>query len=389
MNHYCTYFDRGFLIQGLALAASLRRHDPDSLLWVLCLDDYTSDYLEERADSQIRPLRLADLEDADPELCRVKDNRTRIEYYFTLSPCLPRHLLQRHPEIDRITYVDADLFFFDSPAAIFAEMDTASVLVTEHRYPFHLRHHARYGIFNVGLLSFRNDAVARDCLDWWRQRCLDWCYDREENGKYGDQKYLDEWPRRYGSRLCVLRRRGANLAPWNWSQYRFSIQAGRVWVDDDPLEVFHFARFAPLHGSWMFQSGQLEYGVMPWPIRQAIYGRYWSALREARDQIQTLRPDFDFPHRRARGWHGFWRVILPRAVFGSDWIRLGPFFISGRLSLGRYSGRCLSWIRSAIGVPVRRLLNPPAPVPNLLPADPLPLATHAENAFAAPPQQRE
>ena len=40
MNHYCTYFDRGFLAQGLALWRSLGKHDLDSVLWVLALDEF-------------------------------------------------------------------------------------------------------------------------------------------------------------------------------------------------------------------------------------------------------------------------------------------------------------------------------------------------------------
>ena len=38
MNHYCTYFDRGFLPQGLAMWTSLKAHDATAVLWVLALD---------------------------------------------------------------------------------------------------------------------------------------------------------------------------------------------------------------------------------------------------------------------------------------------------------------------------------------------------------------
>jgi hypothetical protein len=389
VNHYCTYFDRSFLIQGLALAASLRRNDRSAVLWVLCLDDFTALYLRERAETWLRPIELSTLETADGELLAIKAQRSTIEYYFTLSPCWPRYLLRHHPEIDRLTYVDADMFFFDDPSAIFSEMESASILVTEHRYPVHLRHHLRYGRFNVGLLSFRNDDVGLDCLDWWRHRCLDWCYDREENGKYGDQKYLDEWPARYGARLCVSRRQGVNLAPWNWSQYPFSFRTGRLIVNDEPIEVFHFARFAPLQGTWLFQSGQLEYGVMPWRVRQWIYGRYWRALRAARNDVARLRPGFGFPRGSARHWHGFWSALVPRVLFGSDWIRIGSYFFSGRLGLGRFSGHLLSWIRGAIRRPMQRLLPVPTPLMTDSPLGPVSLEREPQAVYAAPPQQRE
>ena len=43
-------------------------------------------------------------------------------------------LLANHPEIDVLTYLDADLYFYSSPEPIFSEFQGASVLIHEHRY---------------------------------------------------------------------------------------------------------------------------------------------------------------------------------------------------------------------------------------------------------------
>jgi len=327
------------------MADSLHEHDPSSVLWVLSLDAFTTDYLREINLKHIRIVELSTLEKADPALLATKPDRDPIEYYFTLSPCWPRYLFRQYPELEHLTYVDADMFFFASPAPIFAEMKRASVLVTEHRYPNHLSHLERCGLFNVGLLSFRNNPIALACLNQWRENCLAWCHDRAEEGKYADQKYLDEWPDRLGQDLHVVRRLGVNLAPWNWSQYRYSFEKDRVWVQDDPLEMFHFARFRPSFGNLWFQSGQLEYGVMPWKLRQRIYGPYWRALKQAFVQIRRWRPEYMMPRSSLRCWHSFWRALVPRVLFGSDWLRIGSVFISGRFGLGRYSGQMLSFIR--------------------------------------------
>jgi hypothetical protein len=251
----------------------------------------------------------------------------------------------------------------------------ASIAITEHRYPAHLAHHLRCGQFNVGLLCFRNDETGRDCLDWWRDRCLEWCHDRVEDGKYADQRYLDEWPARYGAALRVLSHAGVNLAPWNWVGHRYTADADGVKVDGEPLLLFHFARFRPSFGLCCFQSGQLEYGVMPWGLRQRVYGRYWRALHAAREQIRVRHQGFDFARRRQRGWHKFWRALAPRLVFGSDWLRVGPYFVSGRFGLGRFSGHVLACLRQL----AVRLRPPPEPTPSISRAP----------AFAAPPQQRE
>jgi len=348
VNHYCTYFDRGFLIQGLALWRSLAAHEAEATLWVLALDDFTADALGELNEPRLQIVRLAAMEAGDAALAAAKANRSRVEYYFTLSPCWPRWLLATHPEIDRVTYLDADLFFFSSSSPIFAAMDAAraSVLVTAHRFPSWLQHHERHGRFNVGILSFLNDAAGRACLDDWRARCLAWCYDRIEDGKYADQRYLDDWPARMGAAFLGLDHAGVNFAPWNWMGHQCKITGGsEVSVDGAPLVLFHFARFRPLRGDWWWQSGQIPYGVMPWRLRNAIYGPYWRALAAARAEIVVHCPGFDFSRKSARlGWKS-WHALLEQLIFGSDWLRVGDQFLSGRGGLGRWSGRAHAGLR--------------------------------------------
>ena len=348
MNHYCTYFDGRFLIQGMALWRSLAAQDADAVLWVLALDDFTADVLREMGGTWLRVVPLAKLEADDPALGVAKANRSRAEYYFTLSPCWPRWLLAKNPEISRITYLDADLAFFASPEIVFDAMESsrASVLITSHRFPSWLAHYEQHGKFNVGILAFANDSTGRECLEDWRNRCLEWCYDRVEAGKYADQRYLDAWPDRFGSRLLVLEHPGVNMAPWNWMGRTYEVgQDGAVQVEGLPLVLFHFARLRPLAGTWWWQSGQLDYGVMPGRLRNAIYGSYWRALSAARAELRAVRPGFDFPRSSPRGGRNFARGLLLRAVFGSDWLRVGGTFFSGRLGLGRFSGRGLAWLR--------------------------------------------
>lgn len=353
MNHYCTYFDRNFLAQGLALWRSLAAHDAGATLWVLALDEFTAELLRELDEPGLKIVSLADLEAGDPALAVAKAERSPIEYYFTLSPCWPRWLLASHPEIPRLTYVDADMFFFAPPAPILDAMDAAgaSVLVTEHRFPTWMRHTERKGRFNIGILSFRSDATGRTCLDDWRERCLAWCHDRVEDGKYADQKYLDDWPGRFGPAVLVLDHAGVNLAPWNWLAHRVAWVApdgpanrdavSRLRVDGQPLILFHFARFRPLAGDWWWQSGQLVHGIMPWRLRCAIYGTYWRALSGARAEVSRRRKGFDFARNSARLDQESWRLRLMGLAFGSNWLRVGDVFISGRFGLGRWSGRCI------------------------------------------------
>ena len=342
MNHYCTYFDAGFLIQGVALWQSLRAHDPDAVLWVLALDPEAERVLRAAHDDRLQVVALAELEADDGDLAAVKARRSRVEYYFTLSPCWPRHLLRRQPALPAVTYVDADLLFFHSTAEFFTEVASsgASVAITPHRFPPALRAYEQWGRFNVGVLFFRNDPAGRAVLDDWRRRCLDWCADRLEGDRFADQKYLDAWPERFGRTVHVVVHEGMNLAPWNWSQYACRLTPDDFRVNGRPLIAFHFARFRRVTER-IWDSGQLEYAVMPADLRNWLYGRYWQALEAAR-RGPLLAGRHGYPGARLRAERAGSRGWLLRFLFGSLWYRLGGrWWALGVSGLGRHSG---SWL---------------------------------------------
>ena len=312
MRIFCTYFDSNYLVKGLALYRSLVRHAGDFRLYVLCFDDQTYETLQQLALPQLIPIALADFEAADPDLLAAKANRSRIEYYFTCTPSLALYVLRQHPEVDAISYLDADLFFFGEPSAIEREFERGSVLMIGHRFPPQLAHLAQRGHYNVGYLSFRRDAPGLACLNWWRERCLEWCYDRLEGDRYADQKYLDDWPVLFPG-VVSLQYAGAGVGPWNVANYRFDSGKTGFLVDGQALVLFHF------HGwrcrtAWLYDPGLAKYGVHADPVlKYGIYGAY------QRELWQTGR-------WLARTWVGHpaaagsLRVRPPAAPPGHNWL---------------------------------------------------------------------
>lgn len=242
MRHYCTYFDHKFIPRGLALLASLRRHGGPFRLYVLCLDDLCYDALVRQQLPDIVPIALPALEAYDRDLSTARARRSLIEYYFTLTPAFPLYLLAAYPDIDIITYLDSDLYFFGNPEAVFEELGGGSVAIIGHRFTEEGRFRERYGVFNVGWVSWRRDESGLACLEWYRERCLEWCFDAADGVRFADQKYLDEWPERF-PRVRSIAHKGCNLAPWNVENYKYSLRNDRLYVDDDPLVFYHFHGF--------------------------------------------------------------------------------------------------------------------------------------------------
>lgn len=239
MRHYCTLFDIHYAARALALASSLGRHDGDFVLHALCLDEASERLIRGLGDPRIAAIGLSELERGDPRLPVARANRGWVEYCFTLSPFLPLHLLRAHPEIPLVVFVDADCHFHASPRPIFDAFGDDSILVVEHRFAADRRSLLQFGRYNVGLLLFRNDTEGLACLRRWAGQCSDWCHDRVEEGRFADQRYLDDWPEAFRG-VHVLGHVGVNLAPWNAGNYRLRRVRGRLWVDDSPLVMYHF-----------------------------------------------------------------------------------------------------------------------------------------------------
>ena len=277
MYYFCTYFDQHYLTRGLTLYRSLRKHCPEFKLWVLCMDDTAYRILRALELPGINPISLEDFESNDQALQIAKTNRSRIEYYFTCTPSLPLFVLNNWPEVDLVTYLDADLFFFENPLTIFEEVREASIAIIGHRFPSKLQRLELRGIYNVGWLTFRRDRKGLECLNWWRDRCIDWCYDRTEGGRYADQKYLDDWPTRFKG-VKVIEHKGANLAPWNVASYRLSLVREKILVDQQPLIFFHF------HGTkeifpGVYNTGLCSYlAKSSYMLRSKVFRPYIEAL---------------------------------------------------------------------------------------------------------------
>ena len=253
MRHFCTYFDTNYITRGLALYQSLEEHCCDFFLWVLCLDEDTYSCLSNLALPSVGLIRLCELEDHDRELAEAKKRRRLIEYYFTCTPALPLYVLLKYGHVDRITYLDADLYFFSSPDPLFEEMANSSIAIIAHRFSPALRKHEDTGIYNVSWVSFRRDSNAFDCLDSWRNQCIENCH-YEDGGKvFGDQRYLDDWPTRFNG-VHVIHNEAANLAYWNILNYNLSVDENIPHVNQNPLIFFHFQGLIMISKSW-YDSG--------------------------------------------------------------------------------------------------------------------------------------
>lgn len=213
---YCTLFDSSFLPMGLSLIESLQVQSNNSFIFVLCMDKNVYSSLLKCYLKNVTLIKLDDIEFEFPQLIETKKNRTKGEYCWTLTPCIIYYLLLKN-NIKRITYLDADLFFFSDPLELIYEMlkNSKDVLITEHGYDPMYDQSQKSGRFCVQFMTFNNTKESQRILLWWKEKCIEWCYNKFEDGKFGDQKYLDVWPEIFQNAVHILQDQSKTLAPWN------------------------------------------------------------------------------------------------------------------------------------------------------------------------------
>ncbi|MFN7917459.1 MAG: hypothetical protein U0Q55_19085 [Vicinamibacterales bacterium] len=284
-EHFCTYFDHRYAAKGLAMWRSLKAHRPDAVLHVLCLDQACEAVLSalQLADVVLHP--LAALEGDDAELATARATRSRVEYYFTLTPCFPRYLFRSGAASTRLTYVDADLFFLADPQPVFEELGPGSVAIIEHRFSPEIADRIAYGRFNVGWVTFRQDTAGLACLDLWREECLAWCHDRLDGDRFADQKYLDRWPDRFPE-VVVIQHPGANLAPWNLGRHIVSDSGHGPMADGRPVLFYHAHGFEPAGPGRPRALNLSAYGVVDnETLERVLFTPYERALQAATETV--------------------------------------------------------------------------------------------------------
>jgi len=213
---------------------------------VLGLDEATRSFLRRHPLRGVELLELAALEGDDPELAATRSERPWLEYCWTVIPSLCHWQLETAPADAVVVWLDADIELLGDVRELAAALGDGSLLLTPHRYNRAYPSSApaieltkRYGRFNGGSIAFRRDEQGRAAVGLWRERTLQWCADRPEPGRYGNQLYLDDFPVRF-DRARILATPGGVLGPWNGGRFSVRRTANGLTADGQPLHAYHF-----------------------------------------------------------------------------------------------------------------------------------------------------
>lgn len=319
---FCTLFDSNYLDKGITLYRSMEKHIEQFRLYVFCFDEKCYEILRNENYSFLIPISLSEFE--TPELLKVKGERTRAEYCWTCSPWVIKHVLEHYNE-DICTYIDADMAFFSSPQPVFNDMrkNECSIIIVPHRYTdaeTEKEAHDRQGSYCVEFNTFLKDANGMEALNWWADRCLEWCFYAVPGTTewYGDQKYLNVFPEKFKG-VMICNHFGVGLAPWNINLVEYAgtnedipqVKAKKTEAVY-PVVLYHFENVSfitkhVLHASSRTDSSELYH---------AIYEPYIGCLIKNRKYIENK---YNFKLSRSR------RVVTKNPVMKFYQKYISPF----------------------------------------------------------------
>ena len=295
MINFCTLFNSDYLSRGLMLHDSLIRHCSSFHLYVFAFDNNTLDFLNAQKFPNLTVISLEEFE--DEELLNLKNARSVAEYCWTCTPSIILYALQKY-SLPQCTYIDADLYFYSDPAVLIDEMADKSILITEHRYTPEVDQTPNCGKYCVQFVSFKNDEFGLQALIWWRSSCIAWCFARAEDGKFGDQKYLDDWPQRFKG-VHELQHLGGGVAPWNIQQYSFSLIDGKLRGTQISTGKKFEIIFFHFHGLRFYENDIVSLTgskyIISRAVRDLFYKPYIQGLNKKGHFINSINNSFN-PH---------------------------------------------------------------------------------------------
>ncbi len=286
MNHFCTLFDSNYLSRGLAMYRSLVATGEEFTLYVVCFDDLAFRTLGKMKLPGVVTVSLAEFE--TEELKRVKPERSRAEYCWTCTPHVIRHVLDTF-RLPAVTYLDADIFFYERPSLLLEEMERAggSVLITGHNYSGQYAQLLVAGIYCVQFLCIKADQRGMEVLQWWQDRCL----------------------KRFAG-VHVLEHPGGGVAPWNVQRFRVAMLDGKPHVTEKGNARVFEVVFYHFHHLRFYTNGYLELGnyELSREVKRLLYRPYLEKLDACKRDVARFDPSFD-PHGRVPPASGFVKAL--------------------------------------------------------------------------------
>jgi len=269
VRNFTTVCDFKYLPQGLALYKSLMKHNSSFVLYWGCITDECLEAVMGLNMPNVIAFSTANF---------PYNRMSHKEYCWSLASRFTWWILDRY-DMEDITYLDADLYFYQDYELIYDEIKHKSVGLVEHRIPSY----KTVGKYNVGFIYFKNDFEGKTCLSRWAELTADKGNKYfEEYGSCGDQKYLELFDIWYPYNVHVIE---CGHGAW-WVDRHYTFKDDHIiWNGQKQLFVYmHYSHFKLTKDSYTHDE-MIPLQDSKWARLKEYYDNYAIEVRGCQESI--------------------------------------------------------------------------------------------------------
>lgn len=176
---------------------------------------------------------------------------TVFELCCVIRPHVCKFLLAENSGVEKLLFIDSDIFFFNSIESVDSALDTHDILLTPHtfrpfpedgKYPKEVSFN-NAGLYNTGFFALKRSVSTINFLNWWEERLNQYGFVNFMDGMFVDQLWANFVPL-FFENVLVSQNLGLNVGYWNLHERNIEFKDDTFTVNEAyPLVFFHFSGF--------------------------------------------------------------------------------------------------------------------------------------------------
>ncbi len=246
-----TICSNNYFAQAIVLEQSLRKSNPECEFYA-CIVDKKNEKINYSAVANVvfvEDLRI-------PFFEQMVNRYSVVELNTAIKPYMFSNLFQKEYDCDMVTYLDPDIYVYQSLELIESLIKDYNFILTPHiTSPYPLDGYIpneedilNTGMYNLGYISIKNNEEGQKMVYWWKERLRDKADIDFKSGHFTDQIWINFVPL-YFNKVCVCRNLGYNVAYWNLHERNILFCDNEIFIQKEqekhPLVFFHFSGYNP------------------------------------------------------------------------------------------------------------------------------------------------
>ena len=194
MDLVFTICSKNYLAQARVLYNSFKQYNAQTEFLIVISDKLTVQ--EKLSLSGYKHLLLDDMH--LPQTGELIAKYNVIELNTCLKPFVINYLFQTNANLNRLIYLDPDIYVFASLQSVFNDLNYYDFILTPHfitpifdDFLLNEKIVLNTGIFNLGFLALRRGNRITNLLNWWSRKLMNECYYNLDKGYFVDQLWMN------------------------------------------------------------------------------------------------------------------------------------------------------------------------------------------------------